>query len=51
MVYNHFHNFLRLSDVLPNFPFTPSETMRDYYLQAWYIQVALRAAVAEQLNT
>ena len=24
--YNHFHNILRLFDVLPNFPFTPSET-------------------------
>ena len=30
--YNHFHNILRLSDVLPTFPFTTSETMRDYYL-------------------
>ena len=29
---NHFHNILRLFDVLPNFPFTTSETMRDYYL-------------------
>ena len=28
--YNHFYNILRLSDVLPNFPFTTSETMRDY---------------------
>ena len=27
---NHFHNILRLFDVLPNFPFTKSETMRDY---------------------
>ena len=26
--YNHFHNILRLFDVLPNFPFTTSETMR-----------------------
>ena len=31
-IYNHFHNILRLFDVLPNFPFTTSETMRDYYL-------------------
>ena len=31
-VYNHFHNILRLFDVLPNFPFTTSGTMRDYYL-------------------
>ena len=27
---NHFHNILRLFDVFPNFPFTTSETMRDY---------------------
>ena len=25
--YNRFHNILRLFDVLPNFPFTTSETM------------------------
>ena len=30
--YNYFHNILRLFDVLPNFPFTTSETMGDYYL-------------------
>ena len=30
--YNQFHNILRLSDVLPNFPLTTSETMGDYYL-------------------
>ena len=29
---NHFHNIFRLFDVLPNFPFTTSETMRDCYL-------------------
>ena len=29
--YNQFHNILRLFDVLPNFPFTTSETMGDYY--------------------
>ena len=29
--HNHFHNILRLFDVLSNFPFTTSETMRDYY--------------------
>ena len=29
---NNFHNILRLFDVLPNFPFTRSETMRDYCL-------------------
>ena len=41
---NHFHNILRLFDVLPNFPFTASETMRDYYLQTWYKRVASRVA-------
>ena len=30
--YNYFHNILRLFDVLTNFSFTTSETMRDYYL-------------------
>ena len=30
--YNQFHNILRLFDVLPNFPFTASEMMGDYYL-------------------
>ena len=30
--YNHFHNILRLFDVLPNFPVTKSEKMGDYYL-------------------
>ena len=29
---NRFHNILALFDVFPNFPFTTSETMRDYYL-------------------
>ena len=28
-IYNHFHNILRLFDVLPNFPFTTSEMMYD----------------------
>ena len=27
MIYNHFENILRLFDVLPNFPFTTSETI------------------------
>ena len=31
-IFNQFHNILRLSDVLPNFPFTTTETMCDYYL-------------------
>ena len=30
---NHFHNVLRLFDVLPNFPIITSETMHDYYLK------------------
>ena len=30
--YNHFHNNLRLFDVLSDFPFTTSKTMLDYYL-------------------
>ena len=46
--FNHFHDILRLFDVLPNFPFTTSETMRDYHLYTWYIRVASR--VAERLN-
>ena len=32
LAYNHFHNILRLFDVLQNFYLTTSETMRDYYL-------------------
>ena len=32
VIRNHFYNILRFFDVLPNFPFTTSETMRDYYL-------------------
>ena len=35
-----FHKILRLFDVLPNFHFTTSETMHDYYLYTWYIRVA-----------
>ena len=26
------HNILRLFDILPNYPFTTSEMMRDYFL-------------------
>ena len=40
--YNHFHNILRLFGALPNFLFTTSETMHNYYLQTWYIQFAQR---------
>ena len=36
--YNHFYDILRLFDVLPIFPFTISEKMRDYYLSIWYIR-------------
>ena len=32
IAHNHFHNILRLFDVLTNFPFNTNETMRDYYL-------------------
>ena len=31
-VYNHFHNILRLFDVLPNIPSTASQMIGDYYL-------------------
>ena len=41
--------FLRLSDVLSNFPFTASETMGDYYLWTSHTRVASR--VAERLKT
>ena len=40
---------LRLFNVLTSFPFTTSETMRDYYLYTWYIRVA--SQVAERLKT
>ena len=30
--YSQFHNILRIFDVLPNFSFTTSETIGDYYL-------------------
>ena len=33
--YNHFHNILRIFDVLPNYNFTTSETIGDYYLKTW----------------
>ena len=31
-IYNRFQNILRLFHVSPNFPFTASETMREFYL-------------------
>ena len=46
--YDLFHNILRLFDVSPNFSFTTSETMRDYYLWTCYIRVA--SGFAEQLG-
>ena len=49
ITYNQFHNILRLFDVLPNFSFTTSATMGDYYLETWYIPVASR--VVERLKT
>ena len=45
----HFHNILRLFDVLLSFLFTTNETMRDYYLKNRYIRLASR--VAEPLKT
>ena len=41
---NHGHNILRRFDVLPNFPFTSSETKRDYLEQTWYIRAVSRVA-------
>ena len=45
LVYNHFHHIFRLFNVLPNFPFTTSETMRDFYLSTWDIPNALRLRI------
>ena len=47
-IYKHFHNILRLFDVLSNFRFSTSKTMCDYYLQTLYIRVA--SQVAERLS-
>ena len=47
--HNHFHNILKLFNVLPNFPLITSETMSDYYLQTWCLRVA--SGVTEQLKT
>ena len=46
---NHFHDILRLFDILPNFLYTISETMRNYYLYTWYIRVA--SCFAQPLKT
>ena len=40
LLVNHFHNILRLFDVLPNFAYTTSKTTVDYYLETWYMQIA-----------
>ena len=42
---NHFHNILRLFDILASFPCTTSETMCDYYLQTWYIRATSRVTL------
>ena len=41
-IHNQLHNILRLFNVLPNFPFTTSETTGDYYLLTRYVRVASR---------
>ena len=46
--YNQFRNILRLFDVLPNFSFTTSETIDDYYMV--YTRRAT-SRVAERLKT
>ena len=46
---NQFGNILRLFNVSPNFRFTTSESIGDYYLEAWYVGVA--SPVAERLKT
>ena len=43
-----FLKYFETFDVLPNFPFTTSETMRDCYLQTWYIRVV--SQVVERLK-
>ena len=48
-MFMNFYNILTLFDVLPNLPFTKSETMFDYYLQIQYIPVITR--VVERLKT
>ena len=40
---------MRVFDVLQNFTFTTSETMRDFYLCIWNIQVA--SQIAKWLKT
>ena len=38
--WNHFHNILRLLDLVTNFSFNTSETMCDSYLLTWYLRFA-----------
>ena len=40
VIYNYFHNIVRLADVLPFFHFTTSEMMHNYYLKIWHMRVA-----------
>ena len=40
MTKNHFHNILRLFNVLSNFPFTTSESIARLLLTNMYIRVA-----------
>ena len=47
--YNQFRNILRLFDALPNFAFTTSEMIGDYYLWTCYIRDTSR--VVERLKT
>ena len=39
---NQFHNILRLFDDLPDFLFSTSETICDFYLETCYLGVASR---------
>ena len=47
--YNLFQNILRYFNVLPNFLFTASEMMGDYYLSTQFIRAVSR--VAKRLST
>ena len=47
--YNNFHNILRLFDVLQNFLFTTSETMRNRYL-SYKHDIQVDSQAAKRLN-
>ena len=47
---NPLHNIFKLFGVLPNFPFTATETMGNYYSLTWYIRVAKRLKTEEIRN-